>query len=47
MPVAVITRVERSELSLFLDVTATPLVDAGELEEALVMRPASPEPGGM
>ncbi|MGE4293380.1 MAG: rod shape-determining protein MreC [Desulfovibrio sp.] len=47
MPVAVITRVERSELSLFLDVTATPLVDASELEEALIMRPTAPEPGGM
>lgn len=47
LPVAVITKVERSELSLFLDVTALPLVDAGELEEALVMRPTASEPGGM
>lgn len=46
LPVAVITRVERSELSLFLDVTAAPLVDAGQQEEALLMRPAPLEPGG-
>ena len=38
LPVAVITSVERSELSLFLDVSARPLVNPEELEEALLMR---------
>ncbi|SKA89540.1 rod shape-determining protein MreC [Paucidesulfovibrio gracilis DSM 16080] len=46
LPVAVITRVDRSELSLFLDVSARPLVDVRELEEALLMRPAVKATGG-
>lgn len=46
LPVAVITRVNRSELSLFLDVEARPLVDPRELEEALLMRPVVKPAGG-
>lgn len=42
LPVARVLRVERSDLSLFLDISAEPLVDFEALEEVLILRP---EPG--
>lgn len=38
LPVARVLKVERSDLSLFLDITAEPLMDFEALEEVLVLR---------
>ncbi len=44
LPVARVLRVERSDLSLFLDITAEPLMDFEALEEVLVLRREGAEP---
>ncbi|MCM0755764.1 rod shape-determining protein MreC [Desulfovibrio aminophilus] len=48
LPVARVLKVERSDLSLFLDITAEPLMDFEALEEVLVLRrrDAPPAAGG-
>ena len=50
LPVARVLRVERSDLSLFLDITAEPLMDFEALEEVLLLRRTGGEsqasPGG-
>lgn len=43
LPVARVLRVERSDLSLFLDISAEPLVDFEALEEVLILKPQSGE----
>ena len=45
LPVARVTKVQRSDISLFLTVEATPLVDVGGLEEVLLLR-RTPVPEG-
>jgi rod shape-determining protein MreC len=45
LPVARVTRVHSSELSLFQDIWAEPLVDAARLEEVLMLGRVSPDPG--
>lgn len=44
LPVARVLRVERSDLSLFLDITAEPLMDFEAQEEVLVLRREGAEP---
>ena len=45
LPVARVTKVQRSDISLFLTVEAAPLVDVGGLEEVLLLR-RTPVPEG-
>lgn len=44
-PVARVTKIRRSDISLFLTVEAEPLVDVAGLEEVLLLRRAQDEPG--
>jgi rod shape-determining protein MreC len=46
LPLARVSLVERSEVSLFLTVEAEPLVDPAELEEVLLLRRIEPEQAG-
>lgn len=43
LPVARVTRIQRSDISLFLTVLAEPLVDVAELEEVLLLKRAAVE----
>jgi len=43
LPVARVTKVQRSDISLFLNVEAEPLIDVGGLEEVLLLKRASVE----
>jgi rod shape-determining protein MreC len=44
LPVAVVTAIERSNVSLFLTVRARPLVDIKRLEEVLLLLPGPQRP---